>query len=173
MCKSTTKCCLDHLILPCICTRTVEVILERIPLAFGKLSVPVSPDGTVQILSNGGSSPSSRDDIVLDILLVQHADVQCLIALPDEVVQHDGSFNEQAECVLFLSHLAKEALETQSQNTEGVFNNTPCPGQPVVEDLLLLVKVKKAIGFHHVRSHGEGIISHERVRHRVVVIIMG
>ena len=110
---------------------------------------------------------------MLGILLVQHADVQCLIALPDEVVQHDGSFNEQADCVWFLSHLAKEALEPQSQNTKGIFNHTPCPGQPVVEDLLLLVHVTTAIGLHHVRPHGEGIVSHEEVRHRVLFIIMG
>ena len=66
------KCCLDHLILPCNRSRTVEVILERIPLAFGNLSVPVSTDGPVQILSDGGSSPSSRYEVVLAILLVQH-----------------------------------------------------------------------------------------------------
>ena len=109
---------------------------------------------------------------MLGILLVQYADVQCLIALPDEVVQYDGRFNEEADCVWFLSHLAKEALEPQGQNTKCVFNNTPCPGQPVVEDLLLLVKVTTAIGFHHVGPHSEGIISYEKVRHRVVVIIM-
>ena len=105
---------------------------------------------------------------MLGILLVQNADVQCPIALPDEVVQHDGSFNQQAYCVWFLSHLAKEG-----ENAKGIFNNSPCPSDPVIEDLLLLVKVTTAIGFHHVGPHGEGIVSDEKVRHRVVVIIIG
>lgn len=125
-------------------------MLDEVPLLFSFLAGGVVARDYLGVLHVKTRSPRSWDVVATQVLgtvklLVLHS----WIPSPHKIVEDHSCCDNELDGLGLLLHRAQENLESVGQDAEGIFDDPPGSGKPVVVDALRSRQTPEAVRLHH------------------------